>query len=165
MSLESFSTATTRTRTKKRKSMEESKIGQIIDIAKLDVPFEGNKYLLLRRLEPKGFAWFLDNDDSEVPTGIVRDSIALAFQEGFSKFKMNSFRPVLSGFRYMLPERDEHGERATFSEMCRSYASSNGIYFDEALGHNCYVQNASLEALNLFRNFKKAGRLETPLKK
>lgn len=53
--------------------------------------------------------------------------------------------------RYSLPVRDEVGTNAFFWQMAKSYASSNGHYFDEEAGHMCYVDFASEEALEIWR--------------
>ena len=63
------------------------------------------------------------------------------------------------GFRYTLPERDEHGLNALFNQMVASYSSSNGVYFEQELGHPCIVQNASIQARLLWKKLKQANRL------
>ncbi|MEX1013153.1 MAG: hypothetical protein WD595_00655 [Waddliaceae bacterium] len=113
----------------------------------------GNKgpplYLFLREVDEK-YAWF--NGDTQ--TDIVADTIGSAITLARRKWKFNHFRTLNCGFLYTLPERDEHGINALFHQMAASYKSPNGIYFDETLGHPVYVQNASQEALNLFKEMQ-----------
>jgi len=66
---------------------------------------------------------------------------------------------VNCGFRYTLPERDEHGYNALFHQMAASYATSNGVYFDEESGNNCFVNFASEEAKNLLKVLQTSKRL------
>ena len=141
--------------------MNLTKAGPIVEIAKIDLPKEGTKILLLRKLNEHTFKWFIDLENEEKPTEIEHALIPKAIQKAYHIFRINSFRLVNSGFRYSLPERDEHGINATFHEMIRSYSSSNGIYFDQELGHNFYVQNASIESRDLFAHYKKMGKLES----
>jgi hypothetical protein len=46
------------------------------------------------------------------------------------------------------------GCKAFFWEMAKSYASYNGRYLDEELGHLCYVDFASQEALSIWRKIR-----------
>lgn len=103
-------------------------------------------------MESFRFAWFLD----EAPTGVEAPHVEEAIRLAVKKWKLNL---VNCGFRYMLPERDEHGINALFHQMGASYESMNGVYFEEELGYNCIVQNASDEARQLWRELKAAGKL------
>lgn len=118
------------------------------------------RYLLLRRLEVNRFTWFLETkQDEEEETEISGINIEEAIQKGWKAWKMELFKPVNCGFKYYLPDRDEHGINALFHQMASSYASMNGVYYDEELGNNCFVQSASKEALALWQRLKKHNRL------
>lgn len=107
-------------------------------------------YLFLRELAPSRYVWF--NKDQETP--IWGPTTEEAMRLAFKQWKGDSFRPVNCGFRYTLPERDEHGSSALFYQMVASYSSMNGIYFDEEVGCNCIVHNASQEARSLWNSLK-----------
>jgi hypothetical protein len=117
--------------------------GNLISIAKSS---EGRLYL--RKVEPKLFKWFQEETDTGIQSDLVTEAIRLA-QE-----KWKSFKLLNCGYVYTLPERDEHGNNALFSQMAKSLDSGNGIYFDEDLGHNCIVQQIPLETARLYRSFK-----------
>lgn len=106
-------------------------------------------YLFLKEIDDR-YAWF--NGDN--PTDAAADTIEGAITLAHKKWKLKGFRLVNCGFLYTLPERDEHGINALFHQMKASYESPNGIYFDETLGHPVYVQNASHEALSLFKEMQ-----------
>jgi hypothetical protein len=108
-------------------------------------------YLFLRQVEPHIFTWFeVEKDFKENATHITSPSIEEAMRLAQRDWASDYFRTIICGFRYTLPERDEHGLNALFFQMVASYSSSNGIYFDEELGCNCIVHQASQEARNLW---------------
>lgn len=115
----------------------------LISIATFD---EGRLYL--RKVEPKLFKWFQEETD----TGIQADRVTEAIRLALGKWK--SFKLLNCGYVYTLPERDEHGNNALFSQMAKSLDSGNGIYFDEDLGHNCIVHQIPLETARLYRSSK-----------
>lgn len=115
--------------------------------------------LLLRQLSPAEFRWFEDKTGSEIPTNVVAATKEEAIEKARKTWKLSLFRTLQCGFRYTLPERDEHGMNALFFQMKASLLSFNGIYFDEEMGHNCFVQNMSLEAKKLLNQLKKENRL------
>lgn len=120
---------------------------------------QGYRYLFLRKLA-HAFAWFQEVDENnERQTEIEAPTIEEALRLAVKKWKLDSFRYVICGFRYTLPERDEHGINALFHQMVASYSSSNGIYYDEELGNNCTVQNASQEAYHLWQRLRQQQRL------
>lgn len=114
----------------------------------------GNRYLFLRKLDPHTFSWFEFENGEEVETPIRGIHIEEALQLANKHWKNEYFRTLICGFRYTLPERDEHGINALFHQMVASYSSLNGVYFDEEIGCNCFVQNASEEAKNLWKQLK-----------
>ncbi len=118
---------------------------------------EGRRcYLLLRRLKENHFTWFekLDNND-EIETPVSAPTIEEALRLAVRQWKNHSFSYVICGFRYTLPERDEHGINALFHQMVDSYNSMSGVYYDQELGCNCIVHNASEEALQLRQEMNK----------
>jgi hypothetical protein len=116
---------------------------------------EGRKTLYLKKKEEYHYGWWeIDAHGKEIETDIVASHVEEALRLGRQKWKTKGFRTLNCGFRYTLPERDEHGINALFHQMATSYSASNGIYFDEELGHNCIVHNASLEARSLWESLK-----------
>lgn len=116
-------------------------------------------YLLLRKTDPHTYVWYEQINGQEVQTPISAAHVAEAVRLAYQHWKNDSFRTVNCGFRYTLPERDEHGCNALFHQMAASYSSMNGVYFDEDLGHNCTVHFASSEGRDLWQALKKDGRL------
>jgi hypothetical protein len=122
---------------------------KLIHVAKI-FPAQGKaQYLLLRQIADGKFCWF-ENDKEHV---LIGTSVVEALQAARKHWKSHHFQTIHCGFRYTLPERDEHGCNALYYQMAASYNSSNGIYFDEELGHNCFVNFASHEALSLKKQF------------
>ncbi len=126
-------------------------INKPIHIGKISGPQGGKKYLFLHKITTKEYQWFFE-DGSD--TGIGGPSIEYAIREAGKMRKSFFFSPVLCGFRYTLPERDEHGMNALFHQLLSSRTSFNGVYFDEEAGHNCFVQNPSEEALSFVAKFQ-----------
>ncbi len=118
----------------------------IVHIARIQ-PEGAVVYLFLKKTGPETYRWFEGKSPTDVKGFTPEEAIRLAKRQ----WKYVSFRFVNCGFRFTLPERDEHGVNALFCQMAASYASSNGIYFDEELGHSCIVKNASEEARELLR--------------
>lgn len=112
-------------------------------------------YLFLRRLSPVRYTWCEESPDgTESLTEIEAITPEEAMRLAAKHWKLRSFQNVNCGFRYTLPERDEHGINAFFHQMAASNSSMNGIYYDEELGNNCFVQNASDEAYRLWQRLK-----------
>lgn len=110
------------------------------------------RYLFLRKTGDLSFTWFEEQpDQTEKETTVGAATIEEALRLAAREWKRDSFRTVFCGFRYTLPERDEHGMNALFHQMVSSYGSMNGIYYDEELGNNCFVQNASMQARDLWQ--------------
>ena len=128
--------------------------GKLILVACIQEEKKGSLYLFLREMGPKQFAWFKKNSDCESETSVGSNTIEEAIRLGTQTWKDRYFRTIGCGFRYTLPERDEHGTNALFCQMAASYASMNGVYFDEELGCNCIVFHASTEARNILKNLQ-----------
>lgn len=128
----------------------------LIHIGRIQTKENPVVYLFLRQSPEKRYTWFVEGPDGEQETEISENSICEALIKAKENWKGQAFRTVICGFRYTLPERDEHGENALYYQMAASYASSNGIYLDEDLGHTCIVQNASLEARKLWERLRKS---------
>lgn len=133
---------------------------KLIHIAKILVQNEGQCLLFLKQVEPFRYIWFReDRPGVEVETGIWGGTAEDAIFEAYKAWRLNEIHTLNCGFRYTLPERDEVGTNALFHHMASSYSSMNGVYFDEELGSNCIVQQASLEARDLWKRLQ-----ETPQK-
>lgn len=115
--------------------------------------------LLLRQLSSTEFRWFEDSMRGEAATDVADSTKEGAIEKARKAWRLSSFRTLQCGFRYTLPERDEHGMNALFFQMKASQLSFNGIYFDEEMGHNCFVQNMSLEAKSILNRLKIENRL------
>jgi len=117
---------------------------------------ESKGILFLNELKSSEFQWFKMNSllDKAEDTPVIAPSIAEAIQQGYKTWKEEHFRLVHCGFRYLLPERDEVGTNALFWQMALSYNTSNGQYFDKEVGHTCYVDFASQEALEIWRKIR-----------
>lgn len=139
---------------------EKTKLGKLIHMARIIAPDGRAKYIFLRKCDPEGFKWYEEEDRSkERETPVSAQTIQEAIRLGIRHWNKQAYRNVNCGFRYTLPERDEHGINAYFHQMAASQSSMNGVYYDEELGNNCFVQNASLEALNLWQRLKIEDRL------
>jgi hypothetical protein len=110
-------------------------------------------YLLLRQIQDYHFAWYKKLPTHEEETPIWGPTAEEAIRLAYKHWKIDNFRTLNCGYRYTLPERDEHGSPALFYQMIASYSSMNGIYFDEELGFNCIVHNASQEARLIWKKF------------
>jgi hypothetical protein len=127
-----------------------STLPKLIHVASIQVQNQGRAYLLLRQLTSHRYVWFQeDKPQVETETSVGGGPPEEALLAAHHAWGLEEFRPLHCGFRYTLPERDEVGSNALFHHMVASYASMNGIYFDEELSANCIVQNASLEARSL----------------
>jgi hypothetical protein len=136
------------------------KLGKLIHLAQVILPKKGPRLLLLRKEDPVRYEWYEQNEhDEEKPTSISATTAEEAIRLAYLNWKENIFRTINCGFRYSLPERDEHGNNALFHQMVASYSSMNGIYFDEDLGHNCLVNFASDEAKKLWKVLQAQKRL------
>lgn len=121
-----------------------------------------SRFLFLRQKEQFLFVWSQETspqDSFEFETSITGMTVGEAILNARKQWRLDYFRTVNCGFRYNLPERDEHGINALFFQMVSSYASPNGVYFDEELGHNCFINFASIESRDLWQKLKKEGRL------
>lgn len=135
----------------------ENKPGKLIHAAEVQAR-GGRHYLFLRETAPFHYVWFAEKGDREEETIVTAPTIPDALIFARRHWKQESFRTVICGFRYTLPERDEHGCNALFHQMTASYATSSRVYFDDDLGANCVVFHASEEALSLWHRLQKGGR-------
>ncbi|MBN9376908.1 MAG: hypothetical protein J0H93_00880 [Chlamydiales bacterium] len=135
------------------------KLGQLIHVAQITLETKGPRLLFLRKEDPVRFTWYEDLVQEEKETEVFSTTALEAIRLAYLYWKNYSFKTLNCGFRYTLPERDEHGNNALFHQMIASYSSMNGIYFDEDLGHNCFVNFASDEAKNLWKNLQSQKRL------
>lgn len=118
------------------------------------------RYLFLRRLSDVRYTWFEESPSGEeTETQIEANTPEEAIRLAVRQWKPLYYTNLNCGFRYTLPERDEHGSNAYFHQMASSYASMNGVYYDEELGNNCFVQNSSDEALKLWQRLKRSNSL------
>lgn len=110
-------------------------------------------YLFLKEAEPGCLQWFQTNRsfDKEEATTCKAATIPLAIAAASRFWHHEAFHLLHCGFRYTLPERDEVGCNAFFWQMAKSYSVPNGRYFDPEVGHLCYVDLASQEALSIWR--------------
>ncbi len=139
--------------------MSEAVNPKIIHVAKIHLLHAGPRLLLLKQKGEGLYAWYEEHDGQEVETSTQAGSVEEAMRLAHKKWRQDSFRTIICGFRYTLPERDEHGMNALFHQMASSYNSPNGVYFDSELGHNCFVQNASNEALSILQRLKASKRI------
>lgn len=102
---------------------------------------KGMKKLLVLKKNDRGFFW----EGTEIEGKSVAEAVINA------RKALPGFDTLKCGFLYTLPERDEHGMRATFAQMRASYNSPSGRFFEPSLGHLCFVQGASDAALSLLR--------------
>lgn len=135
------------------------KLKNLIHVGCFFGPYAKVTYLFLREVNPHTFTWYEQagpeaEEDTETATALSAPTIEEALRIANYNLKSVDFRTINCGFRYTLPERDEHGINALFYQMIASYSSSNGVYFDEEIGCNCFVQNASEEARNLWKQLK-----------
>ncbi len=126
--------------------------GRLIHVA--EIQEQGKRYLFLRQLDPYRYVWFKEVGPDEIETAIWGANTEEAIYAARKAWKNELFRTLKCGFRYTLPERDEHGSNALFYQMAASYNSMNGVYFEDELGSNCIVHNASMEARNLLKRLQ-----------
>lgn len=134
-------------------------MSKLIHIAKIQAPKEGLRYLFLREDSDKKYCWYLDREGEEEKTDISGSSPSIAIRAAYKNWTDCAFRTLRCGRRFELPERDEHGCDALFHQMAASYSSSGGVYFDEQLSQSCVINNASDEALNLWKKLVQESRL------
>ena len=139
--------------------MQETAKNKIIHVGKRSLQGGMITYLLLRE-EPEGFTWYEEKKPGEEEkTGLTAKTSEEALRLAHRQWKNDFFKTLACGWRYTLPERDEHGYNALFHQMVASYNASNGIYFDSELGHTCFVDFASTEARDLWKRLASEKRL------
>ena len=132
---------------------------KLIHVAKIQAPKKGLVYLFLREDPEKGYTWYHEKEGKEEKTDISGNSPSLAIRAAYRQWADSSFQTLRCGRRFELPERDEHGCDALFYQMAASYSSSGGIYFDEKISQNCVINNASSEAIDLWKKLLKESRV------
>lgn len=138
----------------------EKKISKLIHVAQITLPKKGPLLLLLRKDDPVRYTWYEEFEpDKEREILLSSPTPEEAIRQAYVNWKDANFRTLNCGFRYSLPERDEHGNNALFHQMVASYTSMNGIYFDEDVGYNCFVNFASDEAKKLWKKLQSQKRL------
>lgn len=143
-----------------RTMTQKTKLGKLIHAARIIARDGRPHYIFLRKTDPEGYRWYeCLNDSEEEETPVAAQTIQEAIRLAVRHWNKQAYRNVNCGFRYTLPERDEHGDNAYFHQMASSQSSMNGVYYDEELGNNCYVQNASTESFDLWRKLKREDRL------
>lgn len=116
--------------------------------------------LLLRKIEDNTYAWFEEvSETEELPTNISAENPEEALRLAHRQWRTSSFRTLRCGYRFTLPERDEIGTNALFHQMIASYATSNGVYFDDELGHQCIVKEISQQAFDMWKRLEAQKRL------
>lgn len=120
----------------------------------------GTTFLHLRQLDPKIYRWFrVDPTGNEIETEVVSDTIEESIRQASRFWHKDHYSSVGCGYRFTLPERDEHGNNALFYQMSSALQTINGIYFDEELGHFCQVRQIPLVAKELWKRLNKENRL------
>jgi hypothetical protein len=110
--------------------------------------------LLLKEDSPSRFVWVKGKEETSTEAPSYEEAVRLGWKT------ISGFSPLLCGYKFTLPERDEHGNNATFSDMVQSLNSSNGIYFDKDLGHNCIVHQIPQKSRLLYEKLKNEGLLQ-----
>lgn len=120
----------------------------ILSIAYLNTGKGKKAYLYLRKVDSKTFRWFLEDTETFVEAPDPEEAIRLAYRE------WPDLKLLGCGYFFTLPERDEHGTPALFSQMAKSLESSNGIFFDEERGYNGIVNQIPLETAKIYKDLK-----------
>ncbi|MDP1835869.1 MAG: hypothetical protein Q8K75_08080 [Chlamydiales bacterium] len=118
------------------------------------------KNLFLRKMEDSTYAWFEEaHETDELPTNVSAENPEEALRLAHRQWRSSSFRTLRCGYRFTLPERDEIGTNALFHQMVASYATGNGVYFDDELGHQCIVREISQQAFEMWKRLEAQKRL------
>ena len=135
---------------------------KLIHVAFIFRPSQGKSILYLRKTSEQEYQWFEEkavDPHQEAPLSIRAPTVEEALRLAHREYKNLAFRTLGCGFRYGLPERDEHGINALFHQMAASYSSPGGVYFDEDVSYNCVVHYSSIEALEMFKRLKEQNRI------
>ena len=111
-------------------------------------------WLYLRETSPGRYQWF----EEAKPLELEASSTEEAFRIAYNRFKHHHFESLLVGYKFTLPERDEHGAPALFIDMARSLEAANGQYFDPETGHNFIVHQIPMRARELYKQLKLSGK-------
>ncbi|MGK0183283.1 MAG: hypothetical protein ACI9YB_002595 [Halioglobus sp.] len=132
---------------------------KLIHVAKIQPPKKGQIFLFLREDSGNKYTWYEEKGGTEEITEISASSPSIAIRAAYKHWVDCSFRTLRCGRRFELPERDEHGCDALFHQMAASYTNSGGVYFDENLSQNCVVNDASDEAIDLWKKLLQESRI------
>ena len=122
--------------------------------------FPGEKFYL-RKMKENHYVWFLENaEGKEKETELSAPNIEEALRLAKKSWQGLNFKFIPCGFRFTLPERDEHGTNALFYQAIKSLESMSGVYFDEELGHNCIVHQIPLRIREIYKKLKGENRLK-----
>lgn len=103
------------------------------------VATDGKGKVIFLRKGPQGsFQWGEEGEEFDS----LPKALEYAWKENFSL--------LLCGYKFTLPERDEHGTPALFEEMAKSLNSMTGVYFDEREGLNCIVHQIPTNTRRFF---------------
>lgn len=107
-----------------------------------------NNWIDLIEFEPGRYGWFVGDRFLDIEASTISQAIQMARRDFID------FKPISAGYKYTLPERDEHGKEAYYCDAVKSLASPNGIYFDEKAGHNAIVHLIPQKTIDLIRGKK-----------
>lgn len=129
-------------------------MNRLIHVAKITLPKKKSPLLFLREKNEKEYRWFEHIEGQEQETDVFATNVQESIRLAARKWKLAHFQTLNCGIRFELPQRDEHGCSALFHQMVASYSNSSGTYFDEELGHMCRIDQASDEALLLWKTLQ-----------
>lgn len=120
----------------------------LISLATINKNRGEKPFYFLRKINPKLFRWFFQDQETSLEAIDLDEAFRLAYRE------WPDLQVIGCGYLFTLPERDEHGTPALFSEMVKSLESSNGIFFEEERGHNCIVHQIPLTTQKIYKDLK-----------
>ena len=120
----------------------------------------GGSHLLFLREVDRKYHWFLEKRGEEEKTALGADKMEEAIQLAYREWGRLEFRFLGCGYRFTLPERDEHGDPASFYQMVKALQSSSYTYMDEDLGHLCVIKQIPSFARELYHRLSESKQLE-----
>lgn len=135
----------------------------LIHIGKLSSADGANEELLfMRQVADDEYCWFReDRSGMERITEIMGSTPRKAVRSAQQFWGEKGFSSLYCGTRYSTIPQDEHGTPALFCQMVASYSANNtdGSYFDDLAGHECYVDFAPDDSLDLWYQLREDERL------